>query len=84
MALDLANVPLDAKCAECGRLVAPEAAFTSEDKLFCGSCAPAGAAPARIELSQQAAFTPVVPGQKPDKVATIMSFVSDLLGLKKS
>lgn len=84
MALDLASVPLGSRCSECGREVAPEAAFVDEDKLFCGSCAPKGSVPARVELSQQSASAPLPPGQKLDKVATIRDFVFDLLGLKKS
>lgn len=83
MAESLAEVPDGAKCTECGREVAPDAAFSSEDKLYCGSCAPPGSVPARVELAQPSAIGPVVARKDLDKVATIKDFVFDLLGIKK-
>jgi len=80
--MDLADVPLDAACAQCQRPLAPDSAFAADDQLFCGSCAPAGAVPTRVELSEAAAGGPASTGRPPIASAW-RELVGDLLGLKK-
>jgi len=79
--MELAKVPQGAACAACARRLDPGATFTADDALYCGSCAPRGAAPAHIELTELAPFEPAGPGRPPVK-STIVAFVRELLGLK--
>ncbi|MBS2033208.1 MAG: hypothetical protein JST54_35370 [Deltaproteobacteria bacterium] len=82
--MDLADVPLDAVCCQCKRPLAPDAAFAADDQLYCGSCAPAGAVPTRVELSESpAAPSGPVPTGRPPIASAWRDLVGDLLGLKK-
>jgi hypothetical protein len=86
LTVELADVPVDASCASCRRELRAESAFTGDDgKLYCGSCAPAGAAPARIELSAaaQSLSVPLRANGKPQLAPTLLGFVRELLGMAK-
>jgi Zn-finger nucleic acid-binding protein len=40
------------RCASCKRTLKPEYAFVWDEKFYCGSCAPEGAAPFEVELTK--------------------------------
>jgi len=82
--MELADVPLDAVCAQCKRPLAPDAAFAADEQLFCGSCAPAGAVPTRIELAEdRAAPSGPAPTGRPPIAAAWRELLGDLLGRKR-
>jgi hypothetical protein len=40
------------RCVSCERALKPEHAFVWDEKFYCGSCAPKGAAPFDVELAK--------------------------------